>query len=385
MRVGFCRADDPLKKSSWSGTPHFMFKALEKHFPGEIVSLGPLPNKFILPAKVLRQLSILLTRKKYHYSFSSIVNYEYARVLSKKLRDAKCDVLFFPAASGILAYIKTDLPCVYLSDATFRTMTGYHWNFTNLWEFNRRRGEIVESLAISKAEASIFASAWAVKSAVQDYGSEESSTYTVPFGANLHTIPSEGEVLSRRGRIDSPCKLLFVGVNWEAKGGGIAIDACLELNRRGVRCEITLVGSAPPEGINLECVRFVGFLDKNTSEGMRALQKLYMDTDFFILPTRNEAAGIVLCEASAYGVPCIATNTGGVPTYVEDGVTGYLCELDDPARIYADRIESLVNRPNQYLLMAKRARSKFEKELNWDVWGERVARVLLETVKQHEN
>lgn len=380
MRVGFCRADDPMDKKSWSGTPHFMFKALEKHCDAEIVSMGPLANKYIIPAKIIRQLSLRLTGKKYHYRFSRLVNREYARMLSNLLLRSNVDVLFFPAASGMLSEIETDLPCVYLSDATFRTMTDYHWNFSNLWEFNRREGELAEARAIGRANASVFASDWARNSAIRDYGASPKSTFLIPFGANLRDIPSDSEVLARRELNRSVYKLLFIGVNWEAKGGRIAVESCLELNRRGIPCELTVVGSAPPDASKVEHIHFVGFVDKNTKEGMKFIQGLYMEADFFILPTRNEAAGIVFCEASAYAVPCIATRSGGIPTYIEDGITGYLCEEGACASVYADKIELLVRSPSEYFVMAKNARSKFELELNWDSWGRRVASVLSEVL-----
>ncbi|HRQ86246.1 MAG TPA: glycosyltransferase, partial [Flavobacteriales bacterium] len=59
-----------------------------------------------------------------------------------------------------------------------------------------------------------------------------------------------------------------------------------------------------------------GFLNKNLPADMARLEHHLRTADFLILPTRFEAYGIVFCEAAAYGLPALASRTGGVPTIV---------------------------------------------------------------------
>ena len=94
---------------------------------------------------------------------------------------------------------------------------------------------------------------------------------------------------------------------------------------------------------------------------MKALSQLYLQADVFLLPTRNEAAGIVFCEASAFGLPVVSTRTGGVESYVEDGMTGFLCQHEEGIDGYADRIERLVTNPDEHFRMSVNARDKFER------------------------
>lgn len=50
--------------------------------------------------------------------------------------------------------------------------------------------------------------------------------------------------------------------------------------------------------------------------------------DAFIYPSRHEGLGSILLDALEFGLPIVATNVGGIPEIVEDGVNGFLCEPD---------------------------------------------------------
>lgn len=60
------------------------------------------------------------------------------------------------------------------------------------------------------------------------------------------------------------------------------------------------------------------------------IQQVMSMLDILVLPSRNEAVGLVLIEAQACGLPVIASNVGGVPEAIKDGQTGILVEPEDP-------------------------------------------------------
>lgn len=60
--------------------------------------------------------------------------------------------------------------------------------------------------------------------------------------------------------------------------------------------------------------------------------------------SRTESFGLVCQEASACGIPVIATRCGGPEEIIEDGVTGYLVDIDDIDAI-ADRMDRLLSDP----------------------------------------
>jgi glycosyltransferase involved in cell wall biosynthesis len=159
--------------------------------------------------------------------------------------------------------------------------------------------------------------------------------------------------------------LLFVGANWERKGGAIAVKTASLLNDAGIKTRLRIVGSKP-EGDVPEFVESFGFINKSSESGIQKLIELFRSSDVFILPTRAEAAGIVFAEASSYGLPCMTYATGGVRDYVRHGVNGVCFDPEDPAFRFAEEISKLLGNPAEYEEYARRAFEEYRTRLNWD-------------------
>jgi glycosyltransferase involved in cell wall biosynthesis len=67
----------------------------------------------------------------------------------------------------------------------------------------------------------------------------------------------------------------------------------------------------------------------------------FRSSDIFVLPTLSEGTPRVLIEARANSLPCIATNVGGIPSSVHDGLNGLLVEPKNPDAL-AMAIERIV-------------------------------------------
>ena len=73
------------------------------------------------------------------------------------------------------------------------------------------------------------------------------------------------------------------------------------------------------------------------------LEPLYHVFDLSVLPSRNEGMGRAAVEALACGRPVVATAVGGVPSVVEDGVTGLLVPPEDPQALASAILQLLEN------------------------------------------
>jgi len=76
--------------------------------------------------------------------------------------------------------------------------------------------------------------------------------------------------------------------------------------------------------------------------------------DILVLPSLNEAVGIVLIEAQAMGVPVVATQVGGIPEIVKDGQTGILVLPRDAQRL-AKAMSELLTDEQKRLRMSETA------------------------------
>jgi glycosyltransferase involved in cell wall biosynthesis len=168
---------------------------------------------------------------------------------------------------------------------------------------------------------------------------------------------------SSAGRTQT-CHLLFIGVDWVRKGGAIAVEVARLLNEAGIATKLTVVGCRPEEATP-EFVNVLGFISKSTSDGKTQLQTLLRQADFFILPSLAEAAGIVFCEASAFGLPSLSYATGGVPDYVRNGVNGVCLPVGTPASEFATAIQEILENPGQYEALCLGAYNEYQTRLNW--------------------
>jgi glycosyltransferase involved in cell wall biosynthesis len=232
--------------------------------------------------------------------------------------------------------------------------------------------------AARNVSLALYASDWAAESARSSFGLSAAKVGVVPFGANLDPMPGELDVAAAiTARPGNVCRLLWVGVDWTRKRGDLAVEIARRIAAGGTPVELTIVGCTPtPRDPLPEWVHVEGFVSKQTPEGAARLAKLFARSHFLVMPSLAEAYGLVYCEAAAFGVPSVATRTGGVPTVVVDGETGILDDPGAAAESYAGRILALMKDRPRYEVMARAAAARSATMLNWDVAGrEAVARI----------
>jgi glycosyltransferase involved in cell wall biosynthesis len=167
------------------------------------------------------------------------------------------------------------------------------------------------------------------------------------------------------------CRLLWVGVDWDRKGGDRAIEIARILNRRGLQTELHVAGCTPARDVP-EYVYVHGFLDKTTESGATQLKQLYGASHVLVHPASAECFGVVFCEAAGHGVISAASRVGGIPSAVREGITGVLFDVDAPAEEYADYIWDLLDDRDAYEARAVRAFEEYELELSWAVQAKKL-------------
>lgn len=117
-------------------------------------------------------------------------------------------------------------------------------------------------------------------------------------------------------------------------------------------------------------VRDLGINDRVTFCGevnQFELFDLVAQSDVFIRPSLSEGLGNAFLEAMAVGVPVIGTKVGGIPDFLEEGKTGWFCEVKNPQSI-AEKINYILDPANQQRVrdVVDNAREMVREKYNWD-------------------
>lgn len=351
-------AEDPL---AWSGTPFHMGRALGREFEA-VDYIGRLSREH--RRNPFGRLLALLTAEHKRYRSDRIPRdlKRYAREIEGRL-ESRHEVVISPSTLPI-AYLDCAQPIVTWVDATFAAMVNFYPDFAGLDPRQIENANRTEQRALERTALAVYSSEWAARSAIETYGLSETKVRVIPFGANLESGMPRDEVTSViDSRVD--CKLLFLGVDWDRKGGPLALSITEDLRRRGVAAQLDVVGCDPGFEQVPDHVTVHGFVPSGPHENSQLLRDLLRTTRFLLLPTRAECYGIVFCEASSFGVPSIATAVGGVPSAVRDAINGCLLPLDAGPEDYADRIEELINDTYAYRDLALSSFEEYQTRLNW--------------------
>jgi N-acetyl-alpha-D-glucosaminyl L-malate synthase BshA len=132
--------------------------------------------------------------------------------------------------------------------------------------------------------------------------------------------------------------------------------------RQTVRARLLLVGDGPVRPDIEHQVRALGLHDDVVFVGEEHDPVRWLSiADLFVLPSAQESFGLAALEAMACEVPVIASNVGGLPEIVREGVTGYACEPDDIVTM-SQRAAELLQDPLRRAAMGRAAREMVRTE-----------------------
>lgn len=131
---------------------------------------------------------------------------------------------------------------------------------------------------------------------------------------------------------------------------------------------IVIVGTGPMEGQLKEQVESLGLSGRIIFVGEakhHEMSNWYAAADMLVFPSRNDTLGLVLIEAMACGLPCVAINMNGPTEVVQNGETGYLVPFQE--RAFADAVGNLAQSAGLRFQMGAKARERALSEFNIDL------------------
>ncbi|MEP7045756.1 MAG: glycosyltransferase [Ilumatobacteraceae bacterium] len=293
--------------------------------------------------------------------------------------DSPADVLhanYF--LSGLVAHrIKHELDLPFVS--TFHTLAKVKAEGGDLEPAWRERAE---AEIIGCADAICVSCTEEERQFLRLYGEPAGKIEIIAPGVE-HAFFAPGDRTGARNAIDLPLEspiLLFVGRIQPLKGPDVAVRALAALNRPDAL--LLIVGGASGlEGIG-EMRRIRTLITELGIEGQvrfiepqphHILSTYYRAADVVLVPSRSESFGLVALEASACGIPVVASGVGGLLTLVEHGDNGFLVRDRDP-QMYAEYIAQILDDPQQAARMGDRGAVR-ARQYTWGFAAARLRRV----------
>lgn len=234
----------------------------------------------------------------------------------------------------------------------------YYYNNSAIVNFIKKY-TIIKAFNISDK---IIAVSHAVMESFKNEFNIDNDKISVVYNGIDESILINGE--KNKLSVDKKIEVLFIGRLVEVKGIHLLIEAINKL-KYIKNIHLTIVGDGPEREkyekivnqYNLnENIEFVGF--------QRNLDIYLNKSNLFVYPSIwKEAFGISIVEAMAYGLPCVANNTGGIPEIIIDGKNGYLSTSNDVDGLYQALLKAIKcvesNDINKVSKNAKETANKF--------------------------
>lgn len=209
--------------------------------------------------------------------------------------------------------------------------------------------------ALKRVRAFMPRSHWCAGSLVEDFGVDPDRIIVAPGGLDTELWKPDWE----RPPGDPPT-LLFVGNDFERKGGEFLLDI---FERLRPRARLLLLSNDPalrgriwPPGVELVS----GLSQKDPT----ALVNVYRSADVFVFPTRKDHMGMALTEAAAVGLPIVATDVGGVGDVVRTGENGALMPYGAGVAEWAGVLAGLLGDAEKRKRFGMRSRAMAESEFS---------------------
>ncbi|WP_424436535.1 glycosyltransferase family 4 protein [Planktotalea sp.] len=373
MKIAYLCDISPLNTNLYSGGNARIYRALQRQ-AGEVTIIG---NSWGLAEPVRRLMHMLperinlRLRWRLHLVLGRIISLRLRRELIK----GDYDVLFcaysfqslagLGSVPGVVSAFTTDATPTIFKNSVIGKIYGSGWSLSRYFDpwITKKEQQV-----LADTDLLFIPSEWLRSGIKSTFEIDRETICVIPWGANVFGV--EPPEFPNPLRADAPVELLFVGRNWFAKGGQLALDALRALEARGHAARLTILGCTPRGIKNSDTVKVIPQLDKSNDADLAAFEDLFRKAHFLINPSM-ESYGFAFCEASAYGLPSLALRAGGIP--IRDGVNGHALPVGSTGEDFAAVISEYLANPQAHEKLRESSRKEYDERLNWDTWGKAVA------------
>lgn len=199
-------------------------------------------------------------------------------------------------------------------------------------------------------------------------------------------VPAPTEDVERLRRslgVQNQAVVLAVGRLSSEKGHAILLQAAARLEKMNEVPDfrVVVVGDGPEKENLLRLMARLGIGRRIMMEGFQPdVRPYYCLSTLLALPSYSEGSPNVLLEAMAAGLPIAATDAGGVPEILEDGISGLLVQPGDPQAM-AEAILRILQDNDLALKLGAAARSRVESEYTPQAYRRSLTKLYLATLE----
>lgn len=206
----------------------------------------------------------------------------------------------------------------------------------------------------------------------------EKVNHVLPYG-----IPDE-HVLTMDEGVSNKFVFAIIGAIEERKAQKIFLQAILKFAPQEIdRIEFLLIGADSKEKIycrdvkelskKIPQIRIVGQL---TREEMR---DIYHKIDVIVCASMEETMSLTITEGMMHGKLCITTDATGMAEYITHKINGFVCKAGDVESLY-ENMKWIIDHSDELYDIRNNARKTYEKYFTLKSFGERLERLICETV-----
>ncbi len=353
-RLFFLSSWGKAKEKAWSGTNWSVCQALSRHYRIEEIDvkrpfLRRVVNKFCPALHDMELGSLLRNRKRLQGRIREGAVFQFQELCVDS--DKRRTYIYKDLSVSYLAYLAKADPALFA-----------YSGFAHIPLRSIERKARMEREYHCGCSSIFTMSRWLRDFLVEHDGIPTEKVHHVGGGINVDAGQFDGSM--RRGN-----KILFIGRDFERKGGDLVCEAFRCLRAEMPEAELHVAGPAvnPCPG-GMPGYHYYGDIP------FERLPELFNRCDAFCMPTHFEAYGLVFPEALCYGLPCIGRAVHEMPWFIEQGETGLLLEHDDAGEL-AQKMKAVLRNP-AYGENVRARRGTYLEKYSWVSVARRISEVI---------
>ena len=310
------------------------------------------------PALLLRNPAIVYWENLYASNVIRVINREFIDIIHSHFA-------YHEGLIGLIAKRNTGKPLVV-------TVHGYDILVEPSVNYGVRLNPVIDSIirmVLNGADA-IIAASTATFNEVRKIVNKPNRVYLIPNGVDIKKFNPylDGSYIKSKLRIGNYKVVFALRAHKPNYGLEFLIKAIpLVVNKR--KDVIFIIGGdGPLRKFHEQLVVKLGIGDRVIFTGWISREEVpyyYAISDIVVVPSIQEAFGLVVSEAMACGKPVVGTKVGGIPDQIIDGYNGFLVPPKDPEAL-AERVLWLLEHQEEAKLMGMRGREIVERKFNID-------------------